>query len=528
MKKRIKHVLSQKKYVRALAIVLIAVIAYGAYMVHTVYSNVQAMVTPENSAQYYPPYPTVNTQGKDAALIQRGEYLAKAGDCIACHTNTQAKGTAFAGGLVILTPFGKIYSPNITSDPENGIGKWTQSEFNRAMREGVAPDGHYYYPAFPYIYFNKVSDDDLRALKAYLDSIPAVATPNQANEMIFPFNIRFLQLGWRILFFRGEESSGPVATNPQQTAQWNRGEYLVQGLGHCSMCHTPSYNIFTPSLPLAAPIRKYDLTGAMINGYLAPNIAKSNLGTTVDTDITQVFSADKMIGGGNIAGPMLEVNHDSLHYLNQDDMVAIATYIKSVNSASPPKPKSTGGGPGKAVYEGYCAGCHTMGAGGSPKLGDAAAWDPRIKNGMSAVYNNAIKGFNGMPAKGTCMSCSDDDIKQAVDYMVNASKGSAAEKSNPAVAPMKPLTMADGKRIYDESCAVCHNVGFKHAPNPGDLASCKPMIDGGFVNAYKAVVDGNGGHPVRGACDSCTDADLKAAVKYLMQQGTNTKDYNLW
>jgi cytochrome c5 len=524
VEKLIRKILSYKKTVTLVGILFLLGVAGAGFLGFKVYQNVGKMSAQnEVSRPYYPAYPAVNANGKDLALIQKGEYLAKAGDCIACHTNTTKQGPAFAGGLPMLTPFGTIYSPNLTPDQETGIGKWTDEQFIKAMREGISEHGKYYYPAFPYYFFNRISTDDLKAIKAYLDAIPAVKQKNTPNTMLWPFSWRFLQLGWRVLFFHSP--AGEYAINPKQSDQWNRGAYLVKGLGHCAMCHTPSYNILTDALPLAAPIEKYDLTGAKIQGYLAPNITKSNLGSVPDAEVVSVFTEDKLIGGGKVAGPMLEVNHDSLHYLSTEDLTAISVYLKTVESQSPPKPKSTGG-PGQALYESYCSGCHTMGSGGAPKFGDANNWDPLIKAGMPALYTNAIKGINGMPAKGTCIACSDDEIKQAVDYMVAAVSGSTSTMTK--IPAAKKLTSADGLRIYNENCSVCHNTGFKNAPKPGDVQAWTPSVKAGFLSMFENVVIGKNGHPPRGTCVNCSDAELIAAIKYMLQQSAPGKDYSLW
>lgn len=193
----------------------------------------------------------------------------------------------------------------------------------------------------------------------------------------------------------------------------------------------------------------------------------------------------------------------------------------------PPKPKVGKGGAGLAIYETYCSGCHTAGAGGAPKYGDVSSWTPILKPGIVNVYAHAIKGIGGMPAKGTCLSCSDDDIKQAVNYMVAAVTGEAA-KNSVAIPPQKKLTMADGERLYEKNCSVCHNTGFKHAPKPGDVLAWKPIVDAGFVNAYINIVTGKNGHPTKGACPNCTDAELKAALKYMMQKSAPNENYSLW
>ena len=521
----IRKILSRKKLVRILVALLLAFIAFSAYMLIGIHIKVNQM---EEAAKepitYFPEYPTSNTTGKNADQIKRGEYLVKAGDCIACHTNTPKKGTAFAGGLPMYTPFGVIYSPNITPDKETGIGNWSENDFIKAMHDGIAPSGHYYYPAFPYLYFNKVSIDDLKSIKAYLDSTPAVTQKNVKNDMLFPFNFRFLQLGWRILFFH-RESAHPFENNDDESVEWNRGAYLAEGLGHCAMCHTPSYHLLSAKVSLGAPIRKYDLTGAKVQGYLAPNITEINLSKIPDQEIIDVFTKDHMIGGGNIEGPMLEVNHDSLKYMSQPDLIAIATYLKSVQSQTPPRPK--GDVAGKALYEEYCSGCHAMGSGGAPKFGDTTAWAPVIKAGMPKVYANAIQGVGGMPAKGTCLSCGDDEVKEAVDYMVAALTGGGA-KVAPSVPKPKQLTLDDGKRIYDANCSVCHATGFKGAPIPGDKPAWEKIVDDGFVKTYLNVVAGRNGHPVRGACTDCSDAEIKAAVKYMLQESSTGKDYSLW
>lgn len=521
MKKFIQKILSYKK-----TIIVIVVIILGAlyYTLTGISKNIAQLAEPSDDVDYFPTYPAVQTTAEKAEQIKRGEYLAKAGDCIACHTNSPDHGKPFAGGLPMQTPFGTIFSPNITPDKETGIGNWTDADFIKAMREGISPSGHRYYPAFPYLYFNKVTTDDLLAIKAYLDSLPPVHQPNEKNKMVWPFNWRFLQSGWRILFFNPVKT-GPYKPNPHESAQWNRGAYLVEGLGHCAMCHTPSYYIFTKQLPLGAPIQKYNLTGAPIQGYLAPNISKSNLANISDEELIKVFTHNQLIGGGTIEGPMLEANQDSLRYLSHDDLLAIATYLKSVESQTPPKPKPGKGGPGQPIYENYCAGCHAAGAGNAPKYGDVSSWAPILAKGINMTYANAINGIGGMPAKGTCLSCTDQEIKQAVDYMVNAVTGKNAKAAPP---PVKKLTMQDGQRIYQQNCAICHATGFKHAPKPGDMVTWKPIIDQGFLQTYTNVVSGAHGHPPRGACVDCSDAELKAAIKYMMQSSTTTENFNLW
>lgn len=505
-----------------MAVFLLVFLSLSGYTLVGISQNVRKMQSLKDTT-YYPDYPEVNILGNDPQLIKRGEYLVKAGDCIACHTNTAAKGKPFAGGLAMQTPFGTIYSPNITADKATGIGNWTEAQFIKAMREGISPHGHYYYPAFPYLYFNKVSSEDLKAIKAYLGSIPMVHQKNKENAMVFPFNIRFLQLGWRILFFKPEDT-GTYKQNSKQSEQWNRGAYLVQGLGHCAMCHSPYHYILSDTYSLGAPIRRYDLTGAKIQGYLAPNITTTNLGKIPEKDIVAVFTHDLLIGGGKVQGPMLEVDHDSLKYLSRSDLEYIANYLKVVKSETPPKPK---GGPGKATYEDYCSGCHATGSGGSPKYGDAGKWTPIIKAGIDKAYINAIHGIGNMPAKGSCLSCSDDEIKQAVSYMIAAVQNDTG-KSNANAFKGNTLTLADGKHIYDNNCSICHESGFKGALKPGDKQAWKPIIDEGFLKVYQEVVIGGKDHLPQGACKECSDGQLKVAIKYMMQQSATDKNFSLW
>lgn len=473
----------------------------------------------------YPAYPMVNYgTGDQAALIKKGEYLVKAGDCLACHTN-HPDGKPFAGGLPIETPFGTIYSQNITPDKDTGIGKWTDQEFIRALRHGVAPDGSYYFPVFPFIYYNKLSDQDALAIRAYLNAVPAVHQENIPPKMPIPFRWRFLQIFWRIMFFH----DAPYQLDTHQSAEWNRGKFLVDGLGHCGMCHTP-LNF------LGAEKKAYYLTGGFVEGFYAPNITSTNLSKTPVQDVVNVFLQDKLIGGGDVQGPMLEVNHDSLKYLSQDDLKAMVTYLQTVKSKEPPKPKPGKGkfAVGKNIYDNYCTGCHTTGAGGAPKLGDTAAWSPLIQQGMNVLYKNAMTGIGGMPAKGACSSCSMSDIQAAVDYIVSKSKpGAAGAAAGPAVAaapsPGEYTSLAKGKQVYEQVCSVCHQGGQLGAPKLGDRDAWNKILKQQDMDIlFTRAIRGYNDHPPRGACHNCSDADILAAVKYMVQQSTSVGDYRLW
>lgn len=375
---------------------------------------------------YYPAYPPTTPKPGEEELVRKGEYLAKMGDCIACHTDAKSGKGAYAGGLSIETPFGTFYSPNITPDEETGIGKWTEQDFIRALKEGRDPHGRNYFPVFPYIYFAKISDEDARALYAYFMSIPAIHLENK--KLPFPFNVPGARLslwGWNLLFFYPDND--PIEYRADQTAEWNRGRYIVDGLGHCSMCHTP-LNL------VGSPKQRYYLTGSFIDGYWAPNITKLGLITATHQDIADVFKHDKLINNaGPVAGPMAEVNHDSLKYLTDEDMHAIATYLKTVESEEPLGLPASNAKPslarGRQVYDTACFICHQDGQMTAPLIGSPASWFMRLKdNGLDGLYKHAIDGFNSMPPKGACVTCSDNDIISAVDYLLDKSLTRAQKK----------------------------------------------------------------------------------------------------
>jgi len=168
-------------------------------------------------------------------LVRRGAYVFAAAGCISCHTDFKNKGKPLAGGRALKTPFGTFYGPNITPDPVYGIGRWSDADFIRALREGVSPSGDDYFPVFPYTAFSQMTDGDMVAMKAYIFSLPAVARPNRAHDVPAPFRWRFLQRFWKWLYF----APGPYRPDPVRGAEWNRGAYLVRALVHCGQCHTP-------------------------------------------------------------------------------------------------------------------------------------------------------------------------------------------------------------------------------------------------------------------------------------------------
>lgn len=269
-----------------------------------------------------PPIRPPAAQSFAADLVARGEALAGGGFCAECHT---AKGgQKFAGGYRMQTPFGVIISTNITPDPETGIGAWSEAAFQRAVQEGVARDGSLLFPAFPYDHFTKLSDDDVRALYAYFMTRQAVRAPAQGNTIPFPFNIRYLQAGWRLLFFR----AGRFEPDPNKSDEWNRGAYLAQGLSHCGACHTPR-NM------LGAEKAGEAYAGAEVDNWIAPALTASNPSPApwTEAELQSYLRNSVSVLHGVAAGPMSPVPH-GLSALPESDVRAIATYFADVDHAA--------------------------------------------------------------------------------------------------------------------------------------------------------------------------------------------------
>ncbi|MFN3568939.1 MAG: molybdopterin cofactor-binding domain-containing protein [Polaromonas sp.] len=302
-----------------------------------------------------------------AATIERGRQLAAAGDCMVCHT--APGGLANAGGLAMDTPFGKVVTTNITPDPETGIGLWSFSAFQRAMREGISRDGHHLYPAFPYTAFAKTSDEDLTALYAYLMAQPAVRAETPATQLAFPFSVRPLMVGWNALF----HDPAPFQPDPTQTVEWNRGAYLVNGLGHCGACHTPRNALG------AERGGKAFLGGAMIDGWEAPALTALSRAPVPWTS-AQLYSylrTGHSPQHGTAAGPMAPVVRE-LAALPDADIRAMAAYLASYNQPlTEPESALRASqavlaaqqttlalpGAGQRLFSGACASCHHDGDG---------------------------------------------------------------------------------------------------------------------------------------------------------------------
>ena len=471
----------------------------------------------------YPKYPIIKTAGlQKKEQVRRGEYLAKMGDCIACHTNMSGGTPPFAGGLPIATPFGTFYSPNITPDKETGIGTWTEADFIQAMKHGRDPEGRNYFPVFPYVYFANISEDDLRAMYSYFMSIPPVVQENK--PLPFPFNlpgVRSTLFGWNLLFFY---PNNLIENDPKQTAAWNRGQYIVNGLGHCSMCHTPLN-------PLGAVKSRYFLTGGFIDGYWAPNITKYGLESATDAEIVDVFKKGELINhAGPVAGPMAEVNHNSLKYLTEADHLAIVEYLKTVVSEEPnglpPSNEPPTLSRGKKVYLSSCILCHQNGEMTAPRIGNGANWSMRLKaSGLDELYRRVINGYNSMPVKGACVTCSDNDIKAAVDYILDHSLTRSERIDLDSSKAQKAL--ASGKEIYNGQCSVCHNEGLSGAPKIGDRKAWEPLIAKNIDVLVERTMK-SPDHPANGGCKDCSTSEILAAIKYIVNQSKTEGNYSLW
>lgn len=375
----------------------------------------------------------------NAVLVSRGEYLTRAADCEACHT---AKGgEPYTGGLAFNLPFGTLYSPNITPDKETGIGNWTDADFLNAIHKGIAPDGTRLYPAFPYASYTLLTDNDALAIKAYLFSLAPVHRETPENTLAFPFNQRWLMRFWS-LFYNSDERFRP---NPSQTAEWNRGAYLAEALGHCGECHTPR------NLAQALDNGK-KFAGAVTAGWRAYNITQddtSGIGSWSAETTAKFLAHGHVEGFGTASGPMGEAVDMSLRHMTPEDIKALVTYLKTVPAISDPTlpvpkdvlasafPKAeeiSGNERGAKIFAGACAACHGW-SGESPVLsyanfvGGRSINDPTARNVAQAVIwgvkRHSPNGEVTMPGFGKAYS--NDEIAAVVNY-VTARFGAA--KSN--------------------------------------------------------------------------------------------------
>ena len=302
--------------------------------------------------------------------IERGRYLAVLGDCVACHTTPGGK--PFAGGVALETPFGALVGPNITPDVATGVGTWSEADFWRAMHEGVGRNGVRLYPAMPYPAYTKVTREDASALWAYLRTLQPVHNEIQSNQLQFPFNARRpATSAWNLINFQ----PGVFQPDPAKSEEWNRGAYLVEGLGHCGTCHTPK-NITGGDRGGEA------LQGALLQDWYAPDIT-ADMRTGIGSWSTEEIVRYLRTGANSFdiaSGPMAEAVENSTSHMTDADLAAIATYLKD----TPPRNQAAVTAlaaddrrmvAGKAVYEDRCGACHFTSGVGAPTL--FPAWRTR-------------------------------------------------------------------------------------------------------------------------------------------------------
>ncbi|MGJ9419821.1 c-type cytochrome [Massilia sp. CMS3.1] len=361
--------------------------------------------------------------------IARGAYLARAGDCMACHT--ARGGVPYAGGRALDTPFGRLVAPNITPEPTTGIGSWSADDFWRALHNGKSKDGRLLYPAFPYTAYTKVTRPDADALFAYLRSLPPVRQQNTPHDLRFPYNQQLTLAGWRLLYFK----PGVQQTDSAKDIRWNRGAYLVEGLGHCAACHSTR--------------NRFGATDSTLGGGLIPTIgwyapsltssAEAGLGKWSEAHIVQLLGTG-VAPGASVTGPMAEVVAQSLQYMSADDLGAMAVYLKSLPAApaperpAPPRPAEQVMRQGEKLYGQHCAACHGErgeGKGPYPALsGNRALTLAEPVNAIRVVLNGGFAPGTagnprpyGMPPFGHAMD--DAQVATLVSYL-RASWGNAA------------------------------------------------------------------------------------------------------
>jgi mono/diheme cytochrome c family protein len=258
--------------------------------------------------------------------VANGQYLANAGGCIGCHTVNKAGATPYAGGRALDTPFGTFYGPNITPDKDTGIGTWSVADFKRAIRQGERRDGSHYFPAFPYPSFTGMSDSDIQDLWAFLRTIPPAKQPNKDHDLRFPFNLRILVTGWKLMFF----TPGPVAQAAPATSPVIRGAYLVGVLGHCGECHTPR-NF------LGGPDKQELFAGAKIPEGKVPNLTPTRLKKWSDKELTEYLMTGNAPNGDIAVEPMSEVITNTTSKLTAADLAAVVAYLRTLPPRAEPK-----------------------------------------------------------------------------------------------------------------------------------------------------------------------------------------------
>jgi mono/diheme cytochrome c family protein len=411
-----------------IAVVLVLILSRAGtgnpVLERSAYISITSDMTPQGLLGHSIPDTTAN-----AAQLRRGQYLVGVGDCVSCHLGKG--GQPLAGGLGLETPFGVIYSSNITSDQQTGIGGWTADQFYRAMRSGTGAHGENLYPAFPYPSFRLITRDDSDAIFAFLKSTPAVNYTPPANGLHFPLNIRASVEGWNLLYLKG----GEFKADDTHSSDWNRGAYLVNGLGHCGGCHTPKNS-------LGADRGDRFLQGGLVEGWLAPDLTgntRIGLGRWTTEQIVEYLQTGRNVyaAAGSQMGDVITY---STSLMTRGDLSAIAVYLKSLPSSNPgkvePAPAATLRR-GAAIYSDACTGCHLENGVGQPRLfpplGNNAMVQQEDPAGLiHAILGGTHVGVSSSRTTPTSMpsfawKLSDREIADVVTYIRNSwgNQGSA-------------------------------------------------------------------------------------------------------
>ncbi|NDJ58139.1 c-type cytochrome [Enterobacteriaceae bacterium 4M9] len=373
--------------------------------------------------------------------VEKGRYLATVGDCAACHTANAQK--PFAGGVPIKTPFGTLVGANITPDDETGIGKWTYDDFKRAMSEGIGHDGKRLYGAMPFTAYTKVTDEDNRAIWAYLQTLTPVHQQVETNLLPFPFSVRTSLIGWNWLNF----DKGEYQPDATKSAEWNRGAYIVQGLGHCGTCHTPK-NI------LGGDKNSQFLTGAEVENWWAPNITGANHDGIGRWSVQEIkdYLRNGMNRYDSASGPMAEEVKNSSQHWNESDLQAVAVYLKSLKGDDNAPPEALKADnpqmvSGKAIYFDRCSACHTSSGKGEknifPQLADSALINAEEPVSLMRVVLAGSRGVDtpahptapAMPSFAATMT--DQQIADVLTYIRNSWGNAAPAVSTSEVEKMR-------------------------------------------------------------------------------------------
>ena len=378
----------------------------------------------------------------DPPQVARGHYLVIEGDCVVCHTRPEAGSPSFAGGYPLHAAPGTVYSSNITPDKKTGIGNWTAEQFHRAMHEGIAADGRHLYPAFPYAYFTKLSRADTDAIFAYLKTVKPVSYRPPHNQLVFPANIRAGMMAWNALFL----DKKPFMSDSAKSAAWNRGAEIVTGIGHCGACHSPKNFLF-------ADKAGDNLQGNLVDGWYAPNLTGARpdgLGGWTAQDIVQFLKTGRNAHAWS-AGSMQQVIEKSTSRMTDDDLNAIATYLKSlppVAGKPPQAPEAAQMQNGQAIFVARCSVCHTQtSAKGYPTLAGNSLVQARnpgtilhiiLRGASSAKTRTGGSGFS-MPAFPVL---TDKELADVATYLRNSWGNRAGPVSTSDVRSLRKVLKA--------------------------------------------------------------------------------------